>query len=379
MDKIWLSTPHFSGKEMALIKPVLSGETSLVTQSVTDFEAALSAYFGVPDAAALSSGTAAIHLALKMLGVQAGDEVLCSSFTFVGSANPIVYLGAEPLFVDCEPDTWNICPEAMEHGIKHRLQWGKKPKAAVIVHGYGMPAQIERLIEVCNRYQIPVVEDAAEAFGSRYNDKLLGTFGDIGIFSFNVNKIITTMGGGALIAKNNDWVQQARMLANQARDPAPHYQHSKIGYNYRLSGINASIGLAQLEVIDQRVASRRANFAFYKNALGNEPAIHFLDENSGVSAQNNAFSNYWLTSFWLNHPRITAETLRQTLLEAGIEARPLWKPLHKQPIFAHNHYYGSGLSEQYFSNGLSLPSSSNLSEKELQRVCTLILDTLQKA
>jgi dTDP-4-amino-4,6-dideoxygalactose transaminase len=384
MQKIWLSTPHFEGNELHYIAPLLQGETTDVAGNVLAFERQLAAYFDLPDVVALSSGTAAIHLALLVLGVGATDEVLCSSFTFAGSANPITYVGAQPIFIDSDPETWNICPIALQIAIKDRLRIGRKPRAAVVVHGYGMPAQIDKIMEICQKYNIPVIEDAAEALGSSYQNKKLGSWGDMGILSFNVNKIITTMGGGALLSKNENWVQQARTLANQAREPAPHYEHTKIGYNYRLSAVNAGIGLGQLEVLHDRVAQRRAVFEYYKNNLADIESIVFLDENTPIYGKNQRLSNYWLTSMLINNPKYNAEYVRQKLWKAGIEARPLWKPLHLQPIFAHLPFYSSGLgnglsndvAQRYFDMGLSLPSSSSLRHEDLGRICGIIRDIL---
>lgn len=336
---------------------------------IDTFEKELGAYNGIEYCAALSSGTAAIHLALVILGVKPGDEVICSSFTFSGSCNPIVYVGATPVFVDSELDTWNMDPVLLEEAILDRIKEGKKPKAIVLVHLYGMPAKLNELMAISRKYEIPVIEDAAEALGSTDFGQKAGTFGDIGIYSFNGNKIITTSGGGALVSKNEDWIKKARFLATQARDAAPHYQHSEIGYNYRLSNVSAGIGLGQLKVLDDRVRQRRANFEFYRDALGHLPGISFQPEMSG------SFSNRWLTTILIDPSKnggITREGIRLALEKENIESRPLWKPMHLQPVFQQFPSFGGGVSEKLFEQGLCLPSGSGLKEEELKRVVSLI-------
>ena len=332
---------------------------------VDGFERDLQEYTGVAHAAALSSGTAAIHLALIILGVQRGDYVLCQSFTFSGSANPIAYLGATPVFIDSEPGSWNMCPAALERAILDLQAQGKRAKVVIPVHLYGMPARMDALAEVARRHGLFMVEDAAEALGSTVHGQPCGSFGDISILSFNGNKIITTSGGGALLANRADWVQQARFLSTQARDAAPHYQHSQIGYNYRMSNVCAAIGRGQMTVLNDRVAARRSNHAFYEEHLSDLPGLSFLPEPAGC------FSNRWLTCVLIDPERsegVTRETVRLALDAQNIESRPLWKPMHMQPIFADAPFYGDGTSERLFNHGLCLPSGSNLSTADLERV-----------
>lgn len=340
--------------------------------NVDGFEHDLCQFTGAKYAAALSSGTAALHLALILAGVERGDEVICQSFTFSASANPIVYQGATPVFVDSEHDTWNICPDALETAIKDRLAKGKKVKAVIPVYLYGMPAKINEIIEICSKYNIPIIEDAAEALGSTYNGKALGTFGKFGVLSFNGNKIITTSGGGALISEDEALIQKARNLATQARDPAPHYQHSEIGYNYRMSNICAGIGRGQMEILNGRVAQRRKVFDFYAENLSIVEGITFQPQSI------ESFSNRWLTAILLNPQKIkpSHNELRVALEKENIETRPLWKPMHLQPVFKNTPFYGSGLSEKYFNSGLCLPSSSSLIEQELEKVVANIIKNL---
>lgn len=313
-------------------------------------------------AAALSSGTSALHLALIILGVQQGDEVICQSMTFSASANPIVYQGATPVFVDSEEQTWNMSPEHLEGAINDRLARGKKPKAIIVVHLYGMPAQIDRIMEIANAYKVPVIEDAAEALGSSFNGRKLGTFGDMSILSFNGNKIITTSGGGALVSRNLEWIKKARFLATQARDIAPYYQHTHIGYNYRMSNICAGIGRGQMEVLPLRVYQRRKIFEYYKASFGSVPEIKFQDE-----PDERYYSNHWLSAISVEGDQ-DPEEIRQCLDRENIESRPLWKPMHLQPVFADCPYYGSGVSDRLFQRGLCLPSGSNLTATDLNRV-----------
>jgi dTDP-4-amino-4,6-dideoxygalactose transaminase len=319
--------------------------------------------------AALSSGTGAIHLALEILGVSSGDEVLCQSLTFSASANPIKYLGATPVFVDSEKDTWNISPILLEKAIKDRISKGKKPKAIVAVHLYGMPYKVHELSEISIKYDIPIVEDSAEALGSSVDGINCASFGDIGILSFNGNKIITTSGGGALVSKNKAHKEKAVFLATQARDDAPHYQHSHVGYNYRMSNVLAGIGRGQMEVLDDRVAARRSNFEFYKASLGHLKELEFLNEREGF------FSNRWLSCI-LTASYEMRERLRYALLEDDIESRPIWKPMHLQPIFKNAPNYSDGTSEELFERGLCLPSGSNLTNQDLDRIVSRILKEL---
>ncbi|MFC4097892.1 DegT/DnrJ/EryC1/StrS family aminotransferase [Euzebyella saccharophila] len=338
--------------------------------NVNNFEKAIENYVDENvHVAALSSGTAGLHLALELLGVGFGDEVLCQSFTFSASANPIKYLGATPIFVDSESDTWNLSPELLEKAIKERLAQGKRPKAIIAVHLYGMPYKVTEITEISKKYQIPIVEDSAEALGSSYKGIKCGSFGDIGVFSFNGNKIITTSGGGALVSKNEEHKKKAVFLATQARDDAPHYQHSHVGYNYRMSNVLAGIGRGQMEVLDDRVAARRFNHDFYKEHLTENSNIEFLNEPSGY------YSNRWLTCI-LTPSFEVREKIRLALLDEDIESRPLWKPMHLQPIFKDCANYTDGTSEDLFNRGLCLPSGSNLEEEDLHRIVALIKNVI---
>lgn len=341
--------------------------------NVDGFEQDLSRYVGVGHAAALSSGTAALHLALVMLGVGQEDVVICQSFTFAASANPIVYQGATPVFVDSEWETWNICPEALEEAIKGERAKGKNVKAVIAVHLYGMPAKIDEIIDVCARYEVPLIEDAAEGLGASWQGRKLGSFGTLNILSFNGNKIITTSGGGALLSDDETLIQQSRFLATQARDNAPHYQHSQIGYNYRMSNICAGIGRGQMQVIDERVSQRRANFAWYQRAFEGDDRIAFQPEREG------SYANRWLSCIRVDVTKtsgVTREVLRKALAAESIEARPLWKPMHLQPVFEGAPYYGGQIAETLFDDGLCLPSGSNLIEEDLQRVVEAMKRTL---
>lgn len=365
-SKIWLSSPHMGGQEFGFVKDAF--DTNWIAPlgpHVNNFEHDLEAFTGARYAAVLSSGTAALHLALIMLGVKSGDEVICQSFTFSASANPIAYLGATPVFVDSEPDTWNMCPDLLEEAIKDRIAKGKKPKAIIPVHLYGMPAKIDQILKIAASYDIPVVEDAAEALGSSLNDKAAGTFGVIGILSFNGNKIITTSGGGALISDSEEFVTKARFLATQARDEAPHYQHSQIGYNYRMSNVSAGIGRGQMMVLNDHIAKRRNNYETYVKQLGTIAGLTFLTEPEGY------VSNRWLTTILVNPSKangVTREVIRLALENDNIESRPLWKPMHMQPVFENCPSYTNGVSEDLFDKGLCLPSGSNLTDEDLQRV-----------
>ena len=366
--KIWLSSPHMGENEFKYVQEAFhTNWIAPLGPHVDGFEQDLASFLGHGmQVAALSSGTAALHLALIILGVKAGDEVLCQSMTFSASANPIAYQGATPVFVDSEESSWNISPDLLEEAIKDRVSKGKKPKALIVVHLYGMPAQMERIMEIARRYEIPLVEDAAEALGSSYKGQALGTFGDFSVLSFNGNKIITTSGGGALVSAKEEWIKKARFLATQARDAAPHYQHSHIGYNYRMSNVCAAIGRGQMEVLQERVQQRRNNYAFYKEAFEGIPEIHFSEEPSG-----DYFSNRWLSTILIEEAvgkLPNGETVRLALEKENIESRPLWKPMHLQPVFAGAPFYGDGTSEKLFERGLCLPSGSNLKEEELDRV-----------
>jgi dTDP-4-amino-4,6-dideoxygalactose transaminase len=372
MEKIWLSSPHMGGTEQDYIQEAFNGNwIAPLGPNVSGFEADIETYLGNNSyVAALSSGTAAIHLGLILLGVKRDDEVLCQSFTFSASANPIVYLGAIPVFVDSEPDSWNLCPNALEHAIKSRIAAGKKPKAIIAVHLYGMPYKVREITQLSIKYNIPVLEDSAEALGSSYNGRPCGTFGDIGVLSFNGNKIITTSAGGALIANSKSLRDKAVYLSTQARDDAPHYQHSEIGYNYRMSNICAGIGRGQMIVLEKHVALRRAVNTFYKDIFRNVNGV-------SVSAEfdSTCHSNFWLTTIIIegnNGGGKDAEGLRVALLNDNIESRPLWKPMHLQPAFKDCLYYGGSVSEDLFKKGLCLPSGSNLTDDDKKRIYAAI-------
>lgn len=334
--------------------------------NVDGFEADLKAYLGSENhVAVLSSGTAALHLALILLGVENGDEVICQSMTFSASANPIVYLGAQPVFVDSERDTWNLCPHQLEEVIKDRLAKGKKVKAIVAVHLYGMPYKHEAIRSIAQQYGIPVIEDAAEALGSSYKNRKCGTLGDLSILSFNGNKIITTSGGGALITRKPETREKAIYLATQARDDAPHYQHSETGYNYRMSNVLAGIGRGQMQVLTSHVAARRRNYDFYREAFAGRSDVTLLPD------PDNFMSNRWLSCI-LTESFAQREELRLRLQEQNIESRPLWKPMHLQPVFSEAPAVVNGVSEDLFHRGLCLPSGSALSMEELDRIVGII-------
>lgn len=374
--KIWLSSPHMGGNEMKYVQEAY--DTNWVAPlgpNVNEFEIELARYMNAKHVAALSAGTGALHLAMVLLGIKAGDEVLCSSFTFSASANPITYVGATPVFIDSESETWNMSPELLEKAIKDRLAAGKKPKAIVMVHLYGMPAKVEEIMAIANKYEIPVVEDAAEALGSTYKGKACGTFGLFGILSFNGNKIITTSGGGALVSENKELIEKARFLATQARDNAPHYQHSHIGFNYRMSNIVAGIGRGQLEVLNLRIQQRRANFDWYKRIFAGKPGIKLLE-----APNSDFFSNHWLTTVTFDPQQtggVTREDVRLAFEKENIETRPLWKPMHMQPVFADCLSFTDGTSEKLFENGLCLPSGSNLSVEDRSRIENVLLSILK--
>ena len=398
--KIWLSSPHMGENEFEYVKDAF--DTNWIAPlgpHVNSFEAELAAYTKVKHCAALSSGTASLHLALIILGIKNGDEVICQSFTFSASANPIVYQGATPIFVGSEKDTWNIDPNLLEDAIKDRITKGKKPKAIIAVHLYGMPALMTDIMTISDKYSIPIIEDAAEALGSRRKIrsqilegkeenpnteilkskfsvlnfdgawKMCGSFGLMVILSFNGNKIITTSGGGALLSNNEEYIKKARFLATQARDNAPHYQHSQIGYNYRLSNVCAAIGRGQLTVLEDRIKQRRNNFNFYQKAFKDIEGIEFQSEIEGN------FSNRWLTAITVN-PKltkgITREDIRLELGKYNIESRPLWKPMHLQPIFKDAPNYTNGTSSELFDKGLCLPSGSNLTQEDLERIAKIV-------
>lgn len=369
-EKIWLSSPHMGDMERRFVEEAFDTNwISPVGPHIAAFEQELAAYAGIAHCAALSSGTAAIHLALIILGIGREDEVICSSFTFSGSCNPIAYTGATPIFVDSESATWNMDPVLLEKCIADRVsKTGRKPAAIILVHLYGMPADIEGVMRVARAHSIPVIEDAAEALGSTYKGQALGTFGDLGIYSFNGNKIITTSGGGALVSSNGDWVQKARFLSTQARDAAPHYQHSEIGYNYRLSNVCAGIGRGQLMVLDERVHQRRRNYDAYYEALRDLPGLSFLAEPDA------AYANRWITTVLIDPALAGTDRVKvaDALSLENIECRPLWKPMHLQPVFAGAPAYSAGVSERLFETGLCLPSGSNLPESDRDLVIASI-------
>lgn len=369
--KIYLSSPHMGGSEQKFVTDAF--DTNWVAPlgpHVDGFEYDLASYLDHDSqVVALSSGTASIHLALMLAGVGPGDEVLCQSFTFAASANPIIYLGANPVFIDSEPDTWNISPELLEIAIKDRINANKKPKAIIAVHLYGMPYKAKAINAIGEKYNIPIIEDSAEALGSSYYGQKCGTLSDFGILSFNGNKIITTSGGGALITKDLQLKKQAVFLATQARDHAPHYEHSYIGYNYRMSNVLAGIGRGQMEVLDDRVVARRNHFEYYKEKLSPYKSITFLEEPKGL------YSNRWLTCIQTESYE-QRECIRLALLEDDIESRPLWKPMHLQPVFKDAMSYTNGVSEHLFDRGLCLPSGSNLTHHDLNRILQIIFNAL---
>lgn len=370
--KIWLSSPHMGGNEQKYVQEAF--DTNWVAPlgpNVSGFEQDIENYLGNEvKVAALSSGTAALHLALIQLGVSHGDEVICQSLTFSASANPIVYQGATPIFVDSELATWNICPIALEEAINDRIMKGKKPKAIIAVHLYGMPFKVDEVLAIANKYGIPLIEDSAEALGSSFKGQKCGTFGECNVLSFNGNKIITTSGGGALVCKTQRVKEKTIFLATQARDNAPHYQHSEIGYNYRMSNICAGIGRGQMEVLEQHITLRRKMNQFYKDLFQDVDGIRvFTEPNSDY------FSNHWLTAITIDENKVgkTAEQFRLALDSENIESRPLWKPMHLQPVFESCPYYGKNVAERLFHSGLCLPSGSNLSENEKDRIRQAVL------
>lgn len=367
-SKIYLSSPHIGKASQDYVQEAFDQNwVAPLGPNVNAFEEAIQDYLNEDlHVAALSSGTAALHLALELLGVNRDDEVLCQSFTFAASANPIMYVGATPIFVDSEEDTWNISPQYLEIAIKDRIAKGKKPKAIILVHLYGMPCKIDEILAIAKKYGIPIVEDSAEALGSTFHGRKCGSFGDISILSFNGNKIITTSGGGALVSQSKEIRDRAIFLATQARDNAPHYEHSTIGYNYRLSNICAGIGRGQMEVLDERVAARRAMHSFYEEIFKEIAGVTVFTEPS-----TDYFSNHWLTAILIDPDQtngITREDLRLALEEDQIESRPLWKPMHLQPVFNDYPYYGDGCSDRLFEIGLCLPSGSNLTDEDLKRI-----------
>ena len=367
-DKVWLSSPHMGGSEEKYVQLAFKENwIAPLGPNVDLFEKAISDFLSDREnfnSAALTSGTAALHLALRMLSIERGDVVMVQSFTFCGTTNPVSYQGAEIVFIDSERDTWNMCPLALETALREYSD--KNVKAVVPVHLYGMPYRIDEIHAQADKYGIPIVEDAAEALGSSFNGKACGTFGLMAALSFNGNKIITTSGGGALVSKHKQYIDQARFLATQARDEAPHYQHSQIGYNYRMSNIVAGIGRGQMEVLDERVAQRRANNQRYRDFFAGIDGVTFQTEPDA-----DYFSNYWLTAILIDPALsggISREDVRLALDAENIESRPLWKPMHMQPVYESTRFFGSGVCEKLFEQGLCLPSGSNLTEEEFERI-----------
>jgi len=376
-DKIWLSSPHMGGSEQKYIQQAFDTNwIAPVGANIDAFELDLENYLGDGHVTALNSGTAAIHLGLVLLGVSAGDEVICQSLTFSASANPILYQGAIPIFIDSEIDTWNLCPVALEEAIIDRIKKGTKPKVIIAVALYGVPYKVEEIRIIANKYGIPILEDSAEALGSSFKQKPCGSFGDVSALSFNGSKIITTSGGGAIITATKALKERAIFLATQAKENAPHYQHSEVGYNYRMSNVLAGIGRGQMEVLDERVDSRRKMHEFY---------VDLFKGIEGVSVytvpNENYFANYWLTTVLVDPTvtkGITNETVRLKLLEENIESRPLWKPMHLQPIYSNYPYYGNNIAETLFNRGLCLPSGSNLSVEERARIKSVLINLFRK-
>lgn len=376
VERVYLSPPHLGEIEKALVQDALaSGWIAPVGPQVETFEKEFAKAVGVPYAVALSSGTAAIHLALRLLGVEVGDEVLCSTLTFSASANPIVYEGGRPFFIDSDRCTWNMDPDLLYEELRSRARTGKRPRAVIVVDLYGQSADYGRIVEACREHDVPLIEDAAEALGATYQGESVGRFGRFGVFSFNGNKIITTSGGGMLVSKERALIERARFLASQARDEAPHYEHSTVGYNYRMSNVLAAIGRGQLRLLEDRVAARRHNFDCYRDGLGDLPGVEFMPEGSyGRSTR-------WLTCLTFDPARFgaTRETVRQALVEENIEARPVWKPLHLQPVFSGCGRRGGAVAEDLFDRGLCLPSGSNLGDEERKRVIDIIRGQYRRA
>jgi len=371
-QQILLSTPHMGDSEMGFVEEAFrTNWIAPLGPNVDAFEREIAALVGAKHAAALSSGTAAIHLALRLVGVTAGDKVFCSSFTFAASANPIVYQGAEPVFIDSEPESWNMSPQALERAFAEAKAEGWLPKAVVVVNLYGQSADFDPIIALCNAHNVPIIEDAAESLGATYKGTPSGRFGLMSIFSFNGNKIITTSGGGMLVSDDEALITKARFLSTQARDPAPHYEHTEIGYNYRMSNILAGVGRGQLQVLGDRVAARRGVFQTYQQALAGVDAIEWMPEPEW------SFSTHWLSTCALNPSKthLSAADVIKRLSGELIEARPLWKPMHRQPVFAGTRYYphsNVSVSDQLFDTGLCLPSGSNMSEAEVTRVASTL-------
>jgi dTDP-4-amino-4,6-dideoxygalactose transaminase len=372
MDRIYLSPPHMGGDELRLVQEAFeSNWVATVGPHVDAFEQEFSRRLGVRHAAALSSGTAALHLAMKLVGVRPGDEVLCSTLTFVASANPILYEGGRPVFVDSDEATWNMDPALLAEELDACARRGRLPRAVVLVHLYGQSADIDPILEACERHGVPLVEDAAESLGATYKEGQPGSRGRLGVFSFNGNKIITTSGGGMLVSNDPELIHEAKFLSTQGRDLAPHYEHSRMAYNYRMSNVLAAIGRGQLRVLEERVRQRRGNFAFYREAFADIPGITLMPEaDYGTSTR-------WLTVLLVDPEEFgaSAEAIRFHLECRNIEARPVWKPMHLQPLFAACRRVGGDVAAGLFGRGLCLPSGSQLSAGELERIVELVLST----
>tara|TARA_B110000977_G_C11086478_1_gene494893 strand:- start:1680 stop:2819 length:1140 start_codon:yes stop_codon:yes gene_type:complete len=369
LKKIYLSPPHLSKNEKKyILEAIKSNWIAPTGPFLNKFEKKITRYIGVKNALCVNSGTAAIHLALKVLGVKNNDIVLCQNFTFIGSVYPIIYCNAKPVFIGSESESWNMCPKILRKTIIKLKKNNKTPKAIIVVHLYGMPAKMHDIKKISKEFNIPIIEDAAEALGSSIGNKKCGSFGDIGILSFNGNKIITTSGGGAIISSNKKYIDEARYLSTQARDNFVHYEHSKIGYNYRMSNLLAAVGLGQIEVIDDRVKARRKNYEYYKKIFKNLKKIDFLNEI--VEGPLKIYSNRWITTVVLNenNKAQNINKIVKLLNQENIEARPLWKPMNLQPVLSQYKYYGTGLEEKLYNKGFCLPSGSNLSIADKKRI-----------
>jgi dTDP-4-amino-4,6-dideoxygalactose transaminase len=372
--KIWLSSPHMGGHELSYVNQAYNTNwVAPLGPNVDGFEKDIQSFTGAGHCTVLSSGTAALHLALILAGVHAGDYVICQSMTFSASANPIAYLGATPVFIDSETSTWNMDPELLEEAILNLAKKSIKPKAIIPVHLYGMPAKMNELISIGEKYNVPIIEDAAESLGSTFKSKATGTYGSMGVLSFNGNKIITTSGGGALISDDISFIEKAQFLATQARDNAPHYQHSKIGYNYRMSNILAGVGRGQMLVLEDRILQRRRINNWYRSFLSGIAGVNFQSE-----PNEEYYSNFWLTAITIS-PELTGKTredIRMNLSADNIESRPLWKPMHLQPVFKKSPYFGNGVSDKLFEHGLCLPSGSNLTGVDQERIKDSLLNII---
>ncbi|WP_289030121.1 DegT/DnrJ/EryC1/StrS family aminotransferase [uncultured Algoriphagus sp.] len=372
---IKLSIPFFNGNEEVYSKKAIqSGQLATNGDFIDSFEEKFSNKLSSHEIVALNSGTSSLHLSMVLLGIGKGDEVICQTFTFCASANPIIYLGATPVFVDSEPETWNISPELLEDAILDRIANGKKPKAIVIVHLFGMPAKIQEIMSIASRYQIPIIEDAAEAVGSTYRGDFCGTFGDVGIYSFNGNKILSAGGGGALVSSKINLIQRAKYLSTQAREDLPYYQHLEIGFNYRMNNLCASVALAQLEQLDEFVEKRRGINANYRKLLEGFVGISFQPE------ANESKSNFWLTAILIDEEvtGFSNDQVRVALMKNDIETRFLWKPLHLQPVFKEIKYFGGNVAKSFFHKGICLPSSVNLTFEDQERIVDIFKKELAK-